>query len=303
VIRLFFLLTIICPTHVLAQQSSASTEDLLLSKTKVAIENSPAWHIVAHEGKLLSTYSFLDSLNFYSITYLSDTCIVEGFCIEPKFVTNAPVIIFNRGGNKEYARLTLKSLIFSTAKLASKGYIILASNYRDQDEFGGADVQDVLSLITLTSSLEKADTNRIGMFGWSRGGMMTYLAMKHTNRIKTAVVGNGVSDLFLSIKNRPELEEYVYGKYIPNYSEEKETELRKRSVIYWTDQLKGNTSLLLLCGTDDKRVNPIQSKQLADKLQEEGRLCELKSYKTGHSFLGFAEELNLALIDWFAKEL
>ena len=30
------------------------------------------------------------------------------------------------------------------------------------------------------------------MFGWSRGGMMTYLALTKTNRIKAAVVGSGI---------------------------------------------------------------------------------------------------------------
>lgn len=120
--------------------------------------------------------------------------------IAPKAKGNYPVIIFNRGGNRDYNELTLKMLFFSTAVLANEGYIILASNYRVKDEYGGKDLNDVLHLIDVAAQIENADTSKIGMFGWSRGGMMTYLALKESNRIKTAVIGNGASDLFLSIK-------------------------------------------------------------------------------------------------------
>ena len=44
------------------------------------------------------------------------------------------------------------------------------------------------------------------MLGWSRGGMMTYLALQKSDKIKTAIVGNGPTDLFGLISDRPEME-------------------------------------------------------------------------------------------------
>ena len=124
------------------------------------------------------------------------------------------------------------------------------------------------------------------MFGWSRGGMMTYLALKSSNRIKTAVIGNGATDLFLSIKNRPDLEQNPISECIPNYWETKEEALKKRSAIFWPESLNKESSLLLICGTQDKRVDYHQSINMADKLEAIGYDYELKTFETGHSFRG-----------------
>jgi predicted esterase len=295
---------IMSPSLYCQKDDSVWSKGKLLSKQKVGLKLTDFYKQTFTDGQnLLPEYSYLDSLDFYRLTYQSDNEIVQGFSIEPKFKNNSPVIVFNRGGNREHGRLSVKSLLFATSKLGSAGYIILASNYRDNDEFGGSDIQDVLSLINITSEFDGADTSRIGMFGWSRGGMMTYLAVKNTDRVKTVVVGNGVSDLFKSITFRPEMEKYVYSKYIPNYWENKEQELTNRSVIYWTDKLNKSTSFLLLSGTNDQLVNPSQSENLAKILAKEGYKCNLKSYPTGHGFRGYREELNDELIKWFNNEL
>ena len=41
----------------------------------------------------------------------------------------------------------------------------------------------LLSTISVLKEINKADTSRIGMFGWSRGGMMTYLALQKSDKI------------------------------------------------------------------------------------------------------------------------
>lgn len=296
----FFIATLWCS----AQNESVWSSGRLLSKKQIDLTELSYYKNTFTDGEhLLPRFAHLDSLAFYSLTFQSDDQIVEGFSIEPKYKCNLPVIIFNRGGNKEQGRLTIKSLIFATGKLASAGYVILASNYRNNDEFGGRDVQDVLSLIQITSAFDRVDTSRIGMFGWSRGGMMTYLAIKNSDRIKTAVVGNGVSNMFQSIEYRPEMEQYVYSKYIPNYWENKTEELTNRSVIFWVEDLSPNTSFLLLAGSNDQRVNPNQSKDLAEQLIQAGYRCELKTYPTNHAFRGYRDELNKVLIQWFSQNL
>ena len=71
---------------------------------------------------------------------------------------------------------------------------MIGSQYRGnmggegKEEFGGSDVNDVLNLVPALSHVEKADTTRMGMYGWSRGGMMTYLALTKTNRMRAAII-------------------------------------------------------------------------------------------------------------------
>lgn len=128
---------------------------------------------------------------------------------------------------------------------------------------------------------------------------MTYLALKRNSKIKTAIVGNGVSDLLETPKERPDMETNVYAECIPNYWENKEEKLKKRSVLYWVDELPKNSSLLLLCGSNDEHVNPEHSRKLAAKLDSINYNYEFKEFETNHRFAGKREELDKVVIEWF----
>lgn len=275
----------------------------LLSKSLVDISTTPIWSKISKDNKLLSDFEHLKNLNFYLITYQSDNQKVKGLLIEPKKNGKHPVVIFNRGGNRDFAKLTIATMIMYTSKLADQGYVIIGSNYREKDEFGGAEINDVLNLTETVKEIEKADSNCIGMFGWSRGGMMTYLALQKSDKIKTAIVGNGVSDLFETAKFRPKMETKVFAECIPDYWENRDSELKKRSAIYWADELYKNSSLLILCGTNDKRVNPEQADKIAGKLKELKYDFELRKFETDHFFTEKRTELNELVIEWFNKRL
>ena len=275
----------------------------LLSKRLVDLSKTPIWNTISQDDALKPNFEYLKKLNFYFITYQSDSLKVRGILIEPKNQGKYPVVIFNRGGNRDFGSLKVATMIMYTSKLAEQGYVIIGSNYREKDEFGGADINDVLNLTETVKDIDKADPNCIGMFGWSRGGMMTYLALQKSDKIKTAIVGNGVSDLFETTKLRPEMETNVFAECIPDYWNNKESELKKRSAIYWADELDKNSSLLILCGTNDKRVNPEQADQIANKLKEIKYDHELRKFKTDHYFSEYKTELNAMIIDWFNKRL
>lgn len=278
-------------------------EGNLISEDAIEITKTTLWKLISTNNSFMPAYDYANSLNFSKIVYQSDSLNIDGLKIEPKAKGKYPVIIFNRGGNRDFGQLTLEMLFFSTASLAKEGYIIIACNYRIQDEYGGKDLNDVLNLITVADQLENADTSKIGMFGWSRGGIMTYLALKESTRIKTAVIGNSASDLFLSIKYRPELEQNPLSECIPNYWTNKEVELKKRSAIFWADSLNKKSSLLLLCATQDAQVDYRESVNMAAKLQAIDYDYELKIYDTNHAFRGKREELNFELIHWFNNRL
>jgi acetyl esterase/lipase len=169
-------------------------------------EIPPIWDDLSEDDELKEEYKYLNEVNFFLITYKSDSLLINGIIAEPKRSGKFPVVIFNRGGNKEIGKVakakTLYTLVFTASKLASEGYVVAASCYRENDEFGGKDINDVLILTETVKALEKADPARIGMLGWSRGGMMTYLALQKSDLITTAVVGNGPSDLAKLIEDR-----------------------------------------------------------------------------------------------------
>jgi len=283
--------------------SAFSQSGKILSKEIVDISKTPIWNKISINDTLKNEYEHLKNLNFYFITYQSDSLKVNGILLEPKKEGKYPVVIFNRGGNRDYAPLTIATLVLFTSKLAEKGYVIIGSNYRDNDEFGGSEINDVLNLTETIKEIEKADSNNIGMFGWSRGGMMTYLALQKTDKIKTAIIGNGVSNLFEEIQFRPEMETKVFSECIPNYWKNKKTELEKRSVIFWANELNKKSSLLILCGTKDERVNPKQADEIAIKLNEINYNFELKKFETDHSFTDKRNELNKIVIEWFDEKL
>jgi dipeptidyl aminopeptidase/acylaminoacyl peptidase len=275
----------------------------IISKEKVSLQTESFWENITQDSILKPNYRYLEELSFYEIYYWSDSIKVKGYIIEPNKKGVYPVVIFNRGGNRNFSPLTLGTLVNYTSQLAAEGYVIIASNYREKDEFGGNEINDVLVLTETIQEIPKADTSRIGMFGWSRGGMMTYLALAKTDKIKTAIVGNGPTDLFAVITDRPEMETNVFAACIPDYSNTKEAALKKRSVVYWADSLNKASSLLILSGTHDQHVNPKQAEKLVEQLDLIGYNYTSKVFETNHFFSDKKEELNETIINWFYTNL
>ncbi|MCA1625368.1 MAG: prolyl oligopeptidase family serine peptidase, partial [Acidobacteria bacterium] len=137
------------------------------------------------------------------IKYWSDGLKVVGYIWKPKNSQGKkfPLVIFNRGGNRERSKLE-PWMAGGFYDFVSNGFVVIGSQYRGVDggegkeEYGGADVRDVLNLIPLAKSLGYADMNNVFMFGNSRGGMMTYLALKNNIPVNAAAVMSGVTDLF-----------------------------------------------------------------------------------------------------------
>lgn len=250
-----------------------------------------------------ATYVHLKSIEAYEIAYMSDGHRVSGYMLSPQSPGPHSIIIFNRGGNRDFASLSPYTMANYCGVLASEGYLILASNYRDADEFGGAELNDVLKLIDIAPSIAGADTSRIGMLGWSRGGMMAYMAMARTTRLKAVAIGNGPSDLSQVLEDRPGLEANVLAECIPDYFANKEEELRKRSVVHWIDELDADCSLLLLAGSADNHVDVSHAKRMAELLSDTEMDYTLKVYDTDHFFGGMKAIMHEELLEFFEAKL
>lgn len=282
---------------------SFSQSGTFLTKKEISLENSEAWPHISLNNKLTDEYLHLGDLNFYDVTYLSDSNVVRGLVVEPKQTGKFPLVIFNRGGNRDWAQLNIMTLIGATSKVAHSGYVIFASNYRDDDEYGGAEINDVLKLIDICAEFENVDTSKIGMIGWSRGAMMNFQALKKTNRITTGIMINGAPDLFKILEQRPALEELVFNKYIPNYSANRTNELIDRSPYFWPEQLNKSSSIYLIAGTQDRFVDFNQSVRMAEKLDSIGYDYKLSLFDTDHSFRGKKDELNRSILKWLDSKL
>jgi dipeptidyl aminopeptidase/acylaminoacyl peptidase len=255
-------------------------------------------------------FKYLDDIDIYSITYLSDGLKIKGFLVKPKKTGNYPCIIYNRGGNRDFGALKIAHGAITLGQIAKEGYIVIASQYRGnggsegKEEFGGEDVNDVTILTEVLKEVEDADDKRIGMYGWSRGGMMTYIALTKTNAIKAAVVGGAVSDNYSTIKDRPEMETKVLAQLIPNYADNKDAELEKRSAIKWVDKFSKNVPILVLHGNSDWRVKPKQSLTIALEFEKYRIPYRLIIFEGGdHGISEHREEVNKQVIDWFNNYL
>jgi dipeptidyl aminopeptidase/acylaminoacyl peptidase len=257
-----------------------------------------------------STFKYLDSIEVYAISYLSDGLKINGLLAKPKATGQYPCIIYNRGGNRELGALKAAHGALTLGQLAKEGYVVIASQYRGnggsegQEEFGGADVNDILILPEVLQEVAGADTARIGMYGWSRGGMMTYIALTKTNRIKAAVVGGAVSDSYAIIRDRPEMETMVMAELIPNYAEDKTKALDSRSAILWANRFSKQVPILMLHGNADWRVKPEQSLKMALAFEQYRIPYRLIMFEGGdHEISEHEQAVEAQVLDWFNRYL
>ncbi|MCW9065936.1 MAG: prolyl oligopeptidase family serine peptidase [Ignavibacteriaceae bacterium] len=216
------------------------------------------------------------------ITYVSDGLKVKGYIAYPTDkLKKYPCVIWNRGGIGNKGAIDSFTARGLFGQIASWGYIVFATQYRGndggegQDEFGGDDVNDVLNLIPLADEIENSDTTKWGIEGWSRGGMMTYLALTRNNfstypagGFKCAIVSGGIANLRCSSDESPfmrRLYELTLGKYKENEFYEK---CESRSIVKFADKLSKDTPILIIHGTKDERVLPHDSLDLSYKLLE-----------------------------------
>jgi len=238
------------------------------------------------------------------ISYASDGLRVTGFIVEPTTPGPHPAVVFNRGGNQAFGAIRTADLM-EFAGWALDGYVVLASQYRGNDggegkeEFGGADVNDVVNLFALARTLPSVDGNALFMYGFSRGGMMTYQALRRGVPVKAAAVIGGSPDLAEGLRHRPEMEE-VYRELMPDYGARKAEHLQARSASAWVDDIR--VPVLMMHGGADWRVWPGSTLSLASALQALGKPYELVVYGgDDHPLTRNLPDARARLRAWFAR--
>lgn len=238
------------------------------------------------------------------ITYAVDDLTISGVFVHPKEITPGkhPLLIFNRGGTAHYGILILPVILRYLAPFAEQGYLVFGSNYRGNDgsdgndEMGGSDINDVLTLLDIAKEHPGWDGKNIFMFGGSRGGMMTYLSIKHGVAMNAAATFGAPADWRIANQERPDLEE-VFRRRCKEASLEEG--LTKRSAEQWPEALKP-VPLLLMHGTADESVGVGHSERLAARLEEVGAPHKLVIYENGnHSLSTHAKDMMAETMGWF----
>lgn len=279
---------------------------MIINKEKVELDESKSKMVASGWGK-----DAIEKTTLEKITYISDGLKVKGYIAYPNdIIKRYPCVIWNRGGIGDRGSIDAFTARGLFGQIAGWGYVVFASQYRGnaggegKDEFGGDDLNDVLNLIPLADELEFADSEKWGIEGWSRGGMMTYLTLARTTIFKCAIVTGGIANLRCNSDESPfmrRLYEVTMGKY---NDEEFNKKCESRSIVNFPGKLSKDTPMLLLHGTDDNRVLPHDSLDLSYQLIKHSIPFRLLMLEGGDHFMRkHRKEVDEMRRKWYEKYL
>lgn len=301
------LATALCTGNVRGQNPGASDGHVIERKTYTF----PQWEQVANTAvsryttKAVYEKAVGDAgFEFQKLKYLSDGLKVVAYLYKPARTDGKtlPAIIFNRGSATRGD--IAPEVIHVFHRLASEGFVIIAPMYRQsdggegRDELGGADVADLMNVLPLAKSLGFIDMNNLFMVGESRGGMMTYVAIKRGFPINAAAVFGAFTDLEPLLDTYPQA---MLKQLWPDLDLRRDEIVKTRSAIHWPEQL--NVPLLIMHGGRDS-LSPSHSLALAQSLQKAGKTYELMIYAGDNHYLRRnQEDRDKRTAAWFRRHL
>ncbi|MBD3277205.1 MAG: prolyl oligopeptidase family serine peptidase, partial [Candidatus Aegiribacteria sp.] len=173
--------------------------------------------------------------------------------------------------------------------LVNRGYLVLAPQFRgstgygrefeqlSKGDWGGGDLQDVISAADWLVSTEQADPAKIALLGGSYGGYLMLMAMAKTpDRWAVGIDLFGFVDLKTFHENASDwMREWI----------EKQIGSPEQNLDFYSERspishcVNIDAPLLILQGENDERVPLAQAKQLRDRMVKRGKECYLKIYK------------------------
>ena len=236
------------------------------------------------------------------VVYTSAGLRVVGFVLRPAAAGPHPVLIWLRGGNREFGKIEPVTLL-NLAWLADAGFVVVATQYRGvdggqgADEFGGADVEDVHALLPLARALPQADADRLYLLGGSRGAMQGALAMRQGLPVRAAAFRGGLYDLKSALVSRPALEA-GWKEMMLDHATDRDQALQRRSAIAWVEAL--GAPILLLHGRQDWRAPVADALAFDAALGKAGVEHRLVIYERDEHQLAFHRPEWLAeAVAWF----
>jgi dipeptidyl aminopeptidase/acylaminoacyl peptidase len=184
-------------------------------------------------------------------------------------------------------------------ELLGQGYAVLAPEYRGSSgygkefwqliDYGGLEVEDVFAgKKWMLENHPDIDPDRVGIMGWSHGGMITLLNLfAHPKDYRVGYAGVPVSDLVARMGYKDDGYRALFSApyHIGKTAEQNVNEYRRRSPAWNAEKLR--TPLLIHTTTNDEDVNVLEVEHLIKALKAAGKQFEHKVYKDapgGHAF-------------------
>ena len=248
------------------------------------------------------------------ITYLSDGLKVIGYLWRPTDAQagdRLPLLVFHRGGALEDSKLRPNTQ-FGFDRFVRAGYVVIGTQYRGNDggegreEFGGADVRDVLAVVRVGQSLPYVDPQRVSALGYSRGGMMALLAARAGAPYRAIATVGAPTDL----RGAPAAGAAGGGattslatarRLIPGFEADPDAALRARSAIVWADEI--DAPVLVMHGGADPIVSAAaHAEPFAARLRELGKVHELVVFEGDtHGLQMSGRERDERILEWFRR--
>jgi len=209
------------------------------------------------------------------------------------------------------------SLFPFVKEAVARGYIVIAPDYRGSTgygeayhqaiDYGGYEVDDVMSAVEYLKTLPYVDPARLGIMGWSHGGYITLFSVfRDKTPFKAAAAIVPVTNLVfrLSYKGPGYQWDFATQKRIGGLPFEKPDIYIERSPLYHVDKL--HVPLLVHVATNDLDVNFVEDQQIVDALRSrKADLAETKVYvdpptwgpSGGHAFSRRVDPKTLLRVD------
>ena len=277
-----------------------------------ALEGSNLRQLTHHNDKLLAELQLATTEDFQSKS--KDGTDVHGLIVKPagyKAGTKYPTLLVIHGGPNGQDQ---HSFSFDREYLAAGGYVVLAINYRGSagrgnawqksihGDWGNLEVVDLLGAVDEAVKEGIADPNRLGIGGWSYGGISTDYTIASDTRFKAAISGAG-SALRLSM--------YGIDQYIIQYDQEmgqpwktKDKWLKVSYPFFTADKIK--TPTLFMGGEKDFNVPLAGGEQMYQALKSNGVDAELVIYPGqfhGLTVPSYERDRLQRYLNWFNKYL
>ena len=268
----------------------------ITSVNKDFIENK-----IVGSTELISFQSF-DGLNINGMMIKPDD-------FDPK--KKYPLIIRIHGGPvSQYGRY----FDFDWQLFASNGYIVMVTNPRGSSgrgfefqksifaEWGIEDSKDISAALDFALSLGYIDEDRLGVGGWSYGGMLTNYVIAKDDRFDAATSGAGIANLLSGFGHDHYIREYVLELGTP--WDNSDSWLNVSHPFLNADEIV--TPTLFLVGEKDWNVPLIGSEQMYQALKHLEIPTQLIVYPDEHHGLSKPSYIKDRLdryLEWYKKYL
>lgn len=239
---------------------------------------------------------------------------ISGLVVKPPGYVSGrryPTLLWIHGGPvAQYANsFTTPWQIF-----ASQGYVVVAANPRGSSgrgeafttaiwqDWGGKDGEDVLAAVDHVVQKGLADPNRLGVGGWSYGGILTNVVIAKDTRFKSASSGASISNTLAGYGTDMYIREYEMELGLP--WKNLDTWLHNSYAFLHADRIK--TPTLFLCGDQDFNVPLLNSEQMYQALRSQGVPTQLVIYPGEHHGIrkpSYQRDRMQRYLDWHGKYL